>query len=112
MSNRCIVIPLLNTYTKEQLKGEFYEYFLKIVSRCKCPDHINEKPIDLPNIQELNHQLVLILSELLDFGIDHIEEDKSGNAVKLVKFIKEKCLSENSESLFNILENLVKLYNN
>jgi hypothetical protein len=107
MSQQCIVLPLLQLYNKEQLLNQYVEHFQKTITKCKCPEHINENPINLPTISDLHQQLILVLNDLLDFGFDHINDE---SAKKLISFIQRDCLSESPTSLFSLLDNLEKKY--
>jgi hypothetical protein len=110
MTTRCMVEPLLHGFTKDQLLGEYSELFQKMVTRCKCPEHITQNPVELPNIIDLNQQLTMAIGDLLDFGLDHMPEDATGNSRALVAFIQQYCLSDSPNSLFSIIENLEKIY--
>lgn len=104
--SQCKVAPLLQQFTKEELMGELNEYFLKQVSRCTCADHINDMPVQLPSFAELNAQITAALSELLDWGLDHMKNDTTGDICKLVTFIDRNCVSGEENSLFRILQNI------
>jgi hypothetical protein len=109
----CLVFPLLEVCTKDELcsvDGAMHTIFLKTITRCKCPDHIAENPIELPTINELNIQLAATIGELLDWGCDHMKEDSSGNSRALIGFIEKNCLAPTPDALFSIVDNLVKLY--
>jgi hypothetical protein len=101
-----ILYPNSNDFESEEMK----EILLKTVTRCKCQDHINENPIKLPTISELDSRLSSIIMEVLDWSIDHMYEDTTNNAYNLALFIQNHCLSESANSMFSIIENLVKLY--
>ncbi len=111
----CIVLPLLETFSKDDLcspNGSLHEVFLKRITRCKCPEHITENPVELPTISELNNHLVVILSELLEWGMDHIHEDTTGTTRALVAFIQNNCLAESPHAILSIIDNLEKIYKN
>jgi hypothetical protein len=110
MSEKCIVIPLLQMYTKEQLLNEYFEHFQKMITKCKCADHINDNPIELPSISVLHQQLTIILGDLMDFGFEHLKDDSTGSSRKLISFIQQNCLSDSPSSLFSILDILEKKY--
>jgi hypothetical protein len=108
---KCLISSLLKVYTNEELcspTSNLHDYFLKSVTRCKCPAHIAENPVVLPTINELHDNLVAVIGELLDWGL--AAEDGSGNCERLVNFIKNQCLEENTDSLFSIVAELESRY--
>ena len=102
----CKVAPLLQKFTRDELLGDYNELLLKQVSRCKCPEHANETPIELPTFTELNQQLTAAISEMLDWGLDNLDTDRTGDVRRLVAFIDRNCLAQDPNSLFNILHRI------
>lgn len=110
MSTICKVVPLLQKFTRDELLVEYNELLLKQIARCKCPEHVNENPIELPSIVDLNQQLTAVISEMLDWGLDNLDNDKSGDVRRLVAFIDRNCLAQNPNALFTILHKLESAY--
>ena len=110
VASNCIVAQLLQKFTRQELLGEMNDILLRQITRCKCADHINENPVELPQFADLNGQVVAVLSELLDWGLDNLSTDRSGEVHRLVSFIDKNCLSNSPNSLFSILNNLESIY--
>ena len=100
----------MQKYSRQELLGELNDIFLRQITRCKCANHINENPVELPEFADLNGQVISVLSELLDWGLDNLSSDRSGEVHRLVSFIDKNCLSSDPNSLFSILNNLESIY--
>jgi hypothetical protein len=104
MTTRSCAVKLLEeNLTGDEINGDFNDFYLKAISRCKCPDHINLMPVKLPSFNELHSKLCEDLTHLLEWNLEYLHNDQTGNHVALHKFITEKCLGKSPDSLFSIL---------
>jgi hypothetical protein len=110
MTARCKVAMLRLAFTAQDLMGDANELLLKTISRCNCPEHASQMPVELPTFAELHRQLVNNVSELLDWGLDNMGKDNTGDIRNLVTFIDKYCLDTKSESLFVMLDRLQEKY--
>jgi len=107
---QCYVKNLEAVCTKIELETTFRDMYLQAISACNCELHIGEEPVVLPTIKELHSRLCQDISELLDWVQRHTNADKSGYCLALHAFIRQQCLSAKPDSLFVILENLEKIF--
>lgn len=107
---RCLVQLLEKDLTQDELNNSFNETYLKAIARCKCPVHMNQNPIELPTLKDLQSNLCEIFMDLLDWNLEYIHDDPTGYHKELNKFIHNKCLSNSHDSLFTILEVLEKMH--
>ena len=107
---QCHVKVIEQICTKVELETTYKDMYLRSVSSCNCPAHVNQNPVILPTIEELHSRICLDISELLDWNQDHAYVDKSGNCKALRAFIEQSCLSNKPDSLFSILEKLESIF--